>query len=119
VNVDSLVQTGRRLAADGLLDVGIIYKHTSVSDGRGGWVDVYAMRPGTQACRLVGVKDQLLQNIAEVLSGPSTVILLLPYGTNFEDQDQIFVNGVLYQAAGEISAESVTTVLKRVVVREM
>lgn len=119
MNVDSLVQLGRRLIADTLLDAGTIYVHTVVTDNSGGWTDVWTARQGIQACRLVTPKDQPLTNIGDVLSGPAVVILELPIDVAFDDSDRILVNGILYQAVGKISAESVTAVVQRIVVREV
>ena len=90
------------------------------SDGKGGFSDSWAVRSGSVPCRLVREKDQILGDVGGVVTGPSTPILLLAVGVDFKDRDRIVVNGgVTYQAVGRISAESETTVVQRVIVREV
>jgi hypothetical protein len=119
VNVDALIKTGRRLAADALLDVGTIFDHIVVSDGRGGHTDTWVQRSGTVACRVVGVKDQLASDISDVLQGPGTAVILCPFGTVMEEQDQIVIRSTRYQIGARISADSTTTVLERYIGREV
>lgn len=118
MNVDALVKTGRRLAGDALLDTGTIYDHVVVSDGRGGHTDAWVART-TIRCRVVGVKDQLASNIADVLQGPGTAVILCDFGTTMQDQDQIVIRATRYQIGARLSADSTTTVLERYVGREV
>lgn len=119
MNVEALIKTGRRLAADALLDTGVVSDPTEVSDGRGGWTTTFVERPASISCRVVGVKDQLAENIADVLQGPNTAIILCKYGTDIAEGARISINGTLYQIGARISADSVTTVLERYVGREV
>lgn len=118
MNVDALIKTGRRLAADALLDDGVIYSHAVVSDGRGGHTDTWT-RSSSVSCRVVGVKDQMLKNIGDVLQGPGTAVILCPFGTVMKDQDQIVIRDTRYQIGARLSADSTTTVLERYLGREI
>lgn len=119
MNLDSLIKLGRRLVAPTLLDVGTHFAHSVTSDGRGGHTDVWTEQPQTIPCRVVGVKDQLAADIADVLQGPGTAIILCEYGTVLSDQDRIEVNSTTYQIGARISADSVTTVVERYIGREV
>lgn len=119
MNVTALIKTGRRIAADALLDVGVISDPTLVSDGRGGWTETYVVRSGTIRCRVVGVKDQLAESIAEVLQGPNTSIILCPKDTEMADGARIQINDTTYQIGAKLSADSVTVVLERYIGREV
>lgn len=119
MNVEALIKTGRRLAADALIDTGVISDPVEVSDGRGGWTTTFVDRPTAIPCRVVGVKDQLAENIADVLQGPNTAIILCKYGIDMDEGARIRINSTLYQIGARISADSVTTVLERYVGREV
>ena len=120
MNMDALVSLGRRLVSDTLIDSGVILDYSKVPNGKGGFSDSWTVRSGSVPCRLVREKDQILGDVGGVVTGPSTPILLLAVGVDFKDRDRIVVNGgVTYQAVGRISAESETTVVQRVIVREV
>lgn len=119
MNVDALIKTGRRLAADALLDEGVISDPVEVSDGRGGWTTTFVERPVAIPCRVVGVKDQLAENIADVLQGPNTGVILCKYGVDIPEGSRIRINDTLYQIGAKLSADSVTVVLERYVGREV
>lgn len=120
MNIEPLVGLARRLIDGTLIDSGVILDYSRVSDGRGGFSDSWAVRAGAQPCRLVREKDQILGEVGSVVTGPSTPILLLRVGVDFEDRDRIIVNGTrTYQAVGRISADSLTTPVQRIIVREV
>lgn len=119
MNVEPLINLGRRLVAPTLLDVGTHYVHTVVADGRGGHTDTWTAQTPTLPCRVVGVKDQLAADIADVLQGPATAIILCEFGTILADQDRMEINGTTYQIGARLSADSVTTVVERYVGREV
>jgi hypothetical protein len=119
MNIDPLIKVGRRLAGGALLDVGSIYDHVVVSDGRGGNTETWVLRRGTIPCRVVGVKDQLAENISDVLQGPGTAVILCEFGTVMHDQDRIMIRNTLYQIGARISADSTTTVVERYIGREV
>ena len=119
MNVDSLIKLGRRLVAPTLLDVGTHYVHSLTSDGRGGHTDTWTAQTPTIPCRVVGVKDQLASDIADVLQGPGTAVILVEYGTVLGDQDRFEVNSTTYQIGARLSADSTTTVIERYVGREV
>jgi hypothetical protein len=119
VNVTALIKTGRRIAGDALLDSGVISDPVDVSDGRGGWTQTFVARADPIKCRVVGVKDQLVENISDVLQGPNTSIILCACGTVMVEGARIHVNNTTYQIGARLSADSVTTVNERYVGREV
>lgn len=119
MNVASLIELGRRLIGDTLLDAGVIADHSTTSDGKGGRVDVWTSRSDEVACRLVRERDKPLEPIAGVVSGPGTVELILPVGTDFQERDRIAIGSRVYQAVARIHADSVTATSWRFRVREV
>jgi hypothetical protein len=118
--MDALVALGRRLVSDTLIDSGVILDYSKVPDGKGGVSDSWTTRAGAVPCRLVREKDQILSDVGGVVTGPGTPILLVAVGVDFQDRDRIVVNGAgTYQAVGRLHAKSDTTVIQRIIVREV
>jgi hypothetical protein len=121
MSIRSVVGSGRRLVATTLLDRARIRDRTLVRDTTGGTRETFVERPRTIACRFVMPKsDDPVLNVDSVF-GPTTMTLLMPLGTLFDEGDRVFNlgNSMVYIITKDVTVPSELGVISRAGIRQV
>lgn len=121
MSIKSVVSGGRRLIATSLLDRARIQDRALVRDTTGGQKTTYVERSKSVACRFVMPKeDDPILNVDSVF-GPTTMILLLPLGTLYEEGDRVrnMLDSSLYVITKDTAVPSNLAVIMKVGIREV
>jgi hypothetical protein len=121
MSISSIVNSGRRLLVTTLLDRARIRDRVMVRDTTGGQRETFVERTQTIACRFVMPKsDDPVLNMDSVF-GPTTMILLMPLGTLYEEGDRVrnMLDGSLFHITKDLAVPSELATIVRVGIREL
>jgi hypothetical protein len=119
VSIESIIATGRRLAATAFLDSGLISDRTFVDDELGGRTETWTARSARIACRVVQPRDPALEGRDGLLQQAGVRVLLVAVGTDINENDHIEVGGQNYDIIADLAPHSVTATVDRYLIREM
>lgn len=126
VDVRRIVDVGRRLIDDTLLDSAIIGDRSMVADGYGGWTEIWTDRASSTACRYVS-RQMGTQTDSDPRTGagefgfPEGQAVLFAVGTDVIEGDRITnpVTGAQWIVTASRTPDSQLQTVLRVIVREM
>lgn len=119
MSIESIIAQGRRLAATALLDSGLIYDRSVVTDELGGSEEQWTPRPSRIACRVVNPRDPVLEGVDGLLQQPGIRVLIVPVGTSLLENAHVEVNAIMYDVVASMAPHSVTAVVDRYILREI
>lgn len=119
MSIESIIQQGRRLSANALLDSGLVSDRTFVDDELGGREETWVPRAKPIACRVVQPRDPALEGRDGLLQQAGVRVLLVEVDTDIEENDRILVNGAHYVVVADLAPHSVTAVIDRYIIREI
>jgi hypothetical protein len=119
VSIESIISTGRRLAATAFLDSGLISDRTFVDDELGGRTETWVPRAKRIACRVVQPRDPALEGRDGLLQQAGVRMLLVNVGENIDENDRIEVLGQHYVVISDLAPHGLTAVVDRYLIREM
>lgn len=119
MSIESIISTGRRLAATAFLDSGLISDRTFVDDELGGRTETWTPRAKRIPCRVVQPRDPALEGRDGLLQQAGVRMLLVEVGLNIDENDRIEVNGQNYVVIADLAPHGVTAVVDRYLIREI